>query len=92
MIRWVWKGRSQDTPEVTGEVSLVRFFCEWCFERVDIISEESAHAEVLHHFTACPRRPQNATDKTVAGLASHITSIIIGGDESATEEKNGNVA
>jgi hypothetical protein len=76
-------------------VSLLRFFCEWCFERVEILGRaKSTYAEVLHHFMECPRRPPNASDEKVAGLATHITGIIENsdGDESAGEQKSGNVA
>ncbi|HSP14640.1 MAG TPA: hypothetical protein VLV78_07805 [Thermoanaerobaculia bacterium] len=70
----------------------MRFFCEWCFERVNIVHEDSPYAEVLHHFTECPRRPSSATDQKVAGLATHIASLIMSGDESAGEQKSGIVA
>ncbi len=69
----------------------MRFFCEWCFERVEIGNDHSPYAEVLGHFSACPRRPVAATDEKVAGLAVHITSVITSGEEADASE-SGNVA
>ena len=66
----------------------MRFFCEWCFERVEISSGHSPYAEVLRHFMACPRRPAAATDEKVIGLAAHITNVITG-DDGESDEKSG---
>lgn len=70
----------------------MRFFCEWCFERVEIGNQHSPYGEVLRHFSDCPRRPTSATDEKVVGLAEHITTVITGGEEAAGEKKSGNVA
>jgi hypothetical protein len=60
----------------------VRFICEWCHDRIRVVNSRAPYAEVLAHFSACPRRSPVTTDEQVAGLAAHITSII-----SAEEQK-----
>lgn len=54
----------------------VRFYCEWCHQRVKIVNGHAPYTEVLGHFTSCPRRAPVTTEEQVVGLASHITNII----------------
>ena len=54
----------------------MRFVCEWCFQKVPIDNVRSVRAEVLAHFTSCPRRSPVTTDEQVRGLADHITDVI----------------
>jgi hypothetical protein len=82
---------AQHSSLTREECAQVRFFCEWCFERVEIPDGHSPYAEVLRHFMACPRRPAAATDEKVIGLATHITNLITDGDTDG-EEKSGIVA
>ena len=54
----------------------MRFFCEWCHQRVRILDGYRPYAEVLDHFSHCPRRSPLTTDPQVAGLAAHIAGLI----------------
>lgn len=54
----------------------VRFVCEWCLQKIEITNARAAQAEVLGHFTNCPRRSPGVTDEQVRGLADHITDVI----------------
>lgn len=54
----------------------MRFVCEWCLQKIEIANARAARAEVLAHFTSCPRRSNLTTDEQVRGLADHITDVI----------------
>jgi hypothetical protein len=54
----------------------MRFFCEWCHERVDIKDHAAPRAEVLAHFFRCSHRPSAATNTHIEGLATHIAGLL----------------
>lgn len=54
----------------------MRFFCEWCRERVEIGYPDLPRPEVLEHYFACSHRPPLATDKHIEGLATHIAGLL----------------
>ncbi len=54
----------------------MRFFCEWCHERVEIRDAAAPRPEVLEHFFGCARRPPLATAKHIDGLATHIAGLL----------------
>lgn len=56
----------------------MRFFCEWCHQRVRILDGHRPYAEVLDHFSHCAHRSLLTSDQQVAGLAAHITGLIAG--------------
>lgn len=55
----------------------MRFICEWCHESVSVVDRQSPYNEVLAHFSSCMRRAPVTTDEQVAGLAAHITNLIM---------------
>ena len=54
----------------------MRFFCEWCFERVEIHHADAPYVEVLQHFTNCSHRSPLLTEKQITGLATHIAGLV----------------
>jgi hypothetical protein len=59
----------------------VRFFCEWCHDRVRVLNRRAPYGEVLAHFVTCVRRSPMTTDEQVAGLAAHISKLIADQEE-----------
>lgn len=61
----------------------MRFVCEWCFEKIEIVHRDSPYGEALAHLSACQRRSPEMTLTQVAGLAAHIAAIVADRDEFA---------
>jgi len=54
----------------------MRFFCEWCHERVEIEDSALPRPEILGHYFRCSHRPPLATTKHIYGLATHIAGLL----------------
>ena len=54
----------------------MRFFCEWCHERVEISDTALPRVEVIEHYFACSHRPPLANNKHIEGLATHIAGLL----------------
>ncbi len=54
----------------------MRFYCEWCYQRVEITDRAAPRAEVLGHFFRCSHRPPLATSAHIEGLATHIANLL----------------
>lgn len=68
---------------------MMRFVCEWCYEKVQVGGPAPRHIAVLAHLTKCPRRSEGMTLKQIAGLAAHIASVMVEQeDRVATEQTN----
>lgn len=55
----------------------MRFFCEWCHEKVLVVNSDAPYGEVLSHLSDCAYRSSGMTLKQTAGLANHIAQIIV---------------
>ncbi|HSP15372.1 MAG TPA: hypothetical protein VLV78_11530 [Thermoanaerobaculia bacterium] len=55
----------------------MRFFCEWCHERVDVKHTAAPYREVLAHLSSCDHRSEGTSLAHVAGLARHIATIVV---------------
>lgn len=54
----------------------MRFFCEWCHQRVDIRRTDFPSPEIVNHFMRCSRRSEFMDEKKIAGLADHIATLV----------------
>ena len=54
----------------------MRFYCEWCHERVEIRDAALPRPEILQHYFACTHRPELASPRHIEGLATHIAGLL----------------
>ena len=54
----------------------MRFFCEWCHERVEIRDTALPRPEILRHYFGCAHRPTLASPRHIEGLATHIAALL----------------